>query len=641
MDLKLAMLSAANSGTSGKSGLLIALFLLIIVTGVAFVLSVGLTLNFLKATKKARHGKVNTSFKILISCSYIVAIAALVLTITCGARYFSNADSNPDPTDDQTVDNTNSGNDKTDSTGENTGNSEPETTDPTEPTYSLGDVHSTSNSNPNTWLTRWEIMADEKTVFDYQRDQSIFFGDPAVNDYSSLPGIITFRGDNYRTGASYGTANIANNTMTTIWTKNISSLAKGTGSGAWTGCGWTGQPLIVEWDKDTIQIMNIYDEKKSKEGLVEVIYATLDGHIYFYDLEDGSYTRDPINIGMAFKGAGALDPRGYPILYVGSGDKTSSGKSPRMYIISLIDGTILHEYGNSDSFALRNWIAFDSSPLVCAETDTLIWPGECGILYTFKLNTAYNKTNGTLSIDPDAPVKVRYSNNTKQTLGVESSAIIVENYLYMGDNGGLFFCIDLNTMEVVWVQDVKDDTNATPVFEWGDDGIGYIYTGSSMEFAEGHVYIYKLNASTGEIVWERKFDDVYYDLSVSGGILASPVLGKKGTELEGMIFYEISKTPGAWSGVLVALDTETGETIWQKSQNLYSWSSPVAVYADDGSAKLIVCDAGGNMFLVDPLTGETLSKISLGSNIEASPAIWYDMLVVGTRGQKVCGIKLS
>ena len=49
--------------------------------------------------------------------------------------------------------------------------------------------------------------------------------------------------------------------------------------------------------------------KKKQEALTEVIYATEDGRIYFYELETGKATRDIIDCGITFKGAGALDPR--------------------------------------------------------------------------------------------------------------------------------------------------------------------------------------------------------------------------------------------------------------------------------------------------------------------------------------------
>ena len=646
--------SAATNGASsgGGIGMLFALIALIGITVLAFIISIVLTASLAKASKKSGHGKMKGSFKILITCAYIVAILALVCTIACGVKYKA-------LTSDTTAGNDSSQTGSTGDTEESTTPSEtdgastptgsepaptetdPIETEPPEPTYSLGTVTHGDTSDPDSWIKSYDIILNDSIVDSYTRGENITFGDPTKESYFALPGIATFRGDNYRTGSSYGTANIVENTMTAVWTRKVGSIAKGSASGAWTGCGWTGQPLIVEWDEETKQIMNMYEEKKAKEGLVEVIYATLDGNIYFYDLEDGTYTRDPLYIGMAFKGAGALDPRGYPIMYVGSGDLTASGSKPRMYIINLLDCSVMYEYGNAETYNYRSWIAFDSSPLVDAETDTLIWPGESGVLYTMKLNTNYDKAAGTLSIAPSEMVKTRYTTNTSYNVGCENSAIIVENYLYFGDNGGFFFCIDLNTMEMVWVQNTLDDVNATPVFEWGEDGKGYIYTATSMENAEGSIYIYKLDAATGDIVWKVEYDEVYYDYSVSGGVLASPVLGKAGTELEGMVIYAIAKIPGAYSGKLVALDTDTGDVIWEKDQSLYSWSSPIAVYADDGSAKLIVCDAGGYIYLIDPLTGETLERISVGSNVEATPAVYNDMLVVGTRGQEVYGIKLG
>lgn len=65
--------------------------------------------------------------------------------------------------------------------------------------------------------------------------------------------------------------------------------------------------------------MNMYDWVKEEENLVEVIYACMDGNVYFLDLKTGKATRDVLQLGFTFKGAGALDPRWYPILYVGAG----------------------------------------------------------------------------------------------------------------------------------------------------------------------------------------------------------------------------------------------------------------------------------------------------------------------------------
>ena len=496
-----------------------------------------------------------------------------------------------------------------------------------------------ATSQPDQFGLTWEIAVGDQIVENYSREDPICF--EQEQDYFALPGIATFRGSNYRDTASYGTAVVENESMEIVWSHPIGSLNK------WGGCAWTGQPLVVQWDAETKAIMDtMYDSKKEKDGLVEVIYATLDGYIHFYDMEDGSLTRDPINMGMNFRGAGALDPRGYPLLYVGSG-LYLNGAAPRMFIVDLITGKIIYEYGNDDAFALRDWTAFGSSPLVDAESDTLIWTGESGVLYTIKLNTEYDQQAGTISVSPDAPVKTRYtstySREEERYLGYEASPAIVDHYLYASENGGLFQCIDLNTMDLVWAQDIKDDSNSSPVFELDGDGNGYIYTASSLHWTadghEGSVSIYKLDAQTGEIIWEYERDCVRYD-DIAGGVQCTPLIGKEGTKIGGLIIYSIGRTPSAYRGVLVALDRETGEKIWEISSGNYAWSSPVALYTDDGRAYIFLANASGVARLIDGATGEVLQTLDFGQTVEASPVVFDNMLVIGSR-EAVYGIQIS
>ena len=504
----------------------------------------------------------------------------------------------------------------------------------------------TAQTNPSNWGITWEIFDGERSVSSYQRTEPIFFGDPA--EYSSLAGITTFRGNNYRNNAAYGAANIQNKTLSVAWETPTGKLPGTT----WSGSGWTGQPLIVKWDEQTRNQMNLYPEKKAKTDLVEVIYATLEGKIYFLDLSDGSYTRDPLNVGFCFKGAGTLDPRGYPLLYVGAGD-VSGGKRPRMFIISLIDGAILFEYGDADPLSIRvdnkNWSAFDSAPLIHSETDTLIWPGESGLLYTYKLNTRYDAENGTISVSPSEPLKTRYntSRSGEETywLGYEASISIAENYLYVSENGGMFYCVDLNTMELVWAQDTKDDSNASPVFERISDEQGYVYTAPSLHWTKdtedkGAVSLFKLDALTGEIIWEKPYN-VYTQEGVSGGVQSTPLLGKPGTSLDGLIIYSISRCPKPGTGLIVALDKETGAEMWRTATDYYAWSSPVAVYDEDGTGYVVLGDSSGKMHFLDGSTGTVLNTLKLNGNVEASPAVFNDILVLGTRKEMIYGIRIG
>lgn len=518
------------------------------------------------------------------------------------------------------------------------------TPEPTPTPVGLPDFkpHSVDGTEPERLISSTAIMVDGEVVEEYESDYEINFDLP--ERYTELEGIVTFRGDNFRSGAAYGTASVSSKTLTKVWSKSTSGLSDTDGT-YWSGSGWTGQPLIVKWPEATRKnISAMYDWAREKEGLVEVIYATLDGHVYFYELTSGEYTRNPLNLGFNYKGAGALDPRGYPILYVGSGVDSVNGRS-RVKVVNLIDNSVMFEFGHNETFANRGWHMFDSSPLVSAETDQLIYPGENGILYIIHLNTKYNEQTGELSVDPDNIVKWKYNgvrSGSRYWLGVESSAAIINNYIFLADNGGNLMCLDLNTLKLVWVQDVLDDTNCSPVVDV-EDGHPYIYISTSFHYgwrsySTAEIPIFKIDAETGEIVWRTDYT-CYTVQDLSGGVQGTIAVGKN--KLSDMIFVPVARTPGASSGTLAALKKDTGEVIWEKETSMYSWSSPVDFYDADGNGYLLYCNSGFNMFLIDGKTGEQLDYMNLGGNIEASPAMYGNYAVVGTRAMRTYCIQVG
>ena len=252
----------------------------------------------------------------------------------------------------------------------------------------------TENTLPENLIQDTAIQINDEIVDSYSTDNPIDFG--YGKDYTDVEGIVTFRGNNFRESSIYGTADIVEQKFGDFWEVGTGALKAPDGE-VWTGSGWVGQPLMMTGKKEVRQHMNMYDWAKEKDELTEVIYATLDGNIYFLDLETGEKTRDPLNVGFTFKGAGALDPRGYPIMYVGSGYDSVKGKS-RVFIINLLDCEVMYTFGNADSFSKRGTLSyFDGSALVDAETDKLIYPGENGILYIYQLNTFYDEENGVLT----------------------------------------------------------------------------------------------------------------------------------------------------------------------------------------------------------------------------------------------------
>ncbi len=505
--------------------------------------------------------------------------------------------------------------------------------------------HAVESTRPERLGIKPELEVDGEPVGSYTRSEPICF--EPDEPYSQLEGIFTFRGDHLRSGGAFGTAEMPERKLEKAWETDTGKLKKSYGKGYWTGSGWTGQPLIVRLTDEQKKAESLYEEKKDKPGLTEAVYSTMDGRAYFIDIEDGSITRDCIDAAMPFKGAGALDPRGLPLAFFGPGDAGPAEDAyARALIYSTADGSRLFEYGGQDPFALRKFHGYDSSPLVDAATDTLIEPGENGILYTMKLNTSYDKETGRVSIAPTERVKLRYSTSRSSEksywLGMEDSAAIWKNYLYIADNGGNLLCIDLNTMTVVWAQDTEDDTNGSPVLAV-ENGVPYIYIATSLHWKAskrlklGRVPIFKINAITGEYVWIRRYlcNTV---AGISGGVQATAALGRGA--VKELVFFPVARTPHVRSGLLVALDRSTGREVWRYKMKRYAWSSPVLV-GGEGRETIVLGDSVGRLLLIDAATGKELDCIELGSNIEATPAVFENTIVVGTRGQKIFGVRLK
>ena len=451
--------------------------------------------------------------------------------------------------------------------------------------------------------------------------------------YTEMEGIITFRGNNLRNFASYGVSNIEEEKLEEIWDVTTSTSTWG------GGAGWTGQPVIVRWSEEIKEIMNIEEEFKSQEGFTEVIYGSLGGKVYFIDLHTGKQSREPIYIKNPIKGSISIDPREYPLLYVGDGINESGKFGYRIF--SLIDGEELYFINGIDSFAYRGWGAFDSSGIVNLNTDTLIEAGENGILHKIKLNTEFDIENKTLNISPEI-IKYRYKIKGNSHQGIENSVAIYRNLAYFGDNGGSIQCIDLTSMKPIWVLEKSDDTDSTITIEVVEN-IPYLYTGTEVDKqgTKGDALLRKINGITGEIIWMKQYEclSILGEKPNNGGALATNVIGKN--EIDNMIIFTLGRYNTLNAGLMVALDRETGEEIWTWEMPYYAWSSPVDFYNEEGKAYIVQCDSIGNMYLLEGSTGNILDKINLGANIESSPAIFEDTIVVATRGGKIFGVKIK
>ena len=529
-------------------------------------------------------------------------------------------------------------------------------------------------TDPDTLGFETDIMVNDVETQTYERTEPISFG--SGDEYTTLEGLTTFRGNNYRDTPNFGTADVTDEKLELMLAKDTSYI------GRWGGSGWTGQPLVVKWPADLREKMEtLYDTFREKEDFVEVILCSLDGRIYFMDLETGEKTRDFITFGAPTKGTASLDPRGYPILYVGQGlqsdgdDRSCNDMYFRAF--SLIDGKQLMEFGaaDRDPFAPRlNWQAYDSSALIDAGSDTLIEPGENGVIYTCKLNTSYDPDTGEITMDEN-PDKVKYRYTTPRNqeadggrYGIEGSAVTWRNYLMCVDNAGMLQCIDLNTMTLVYANDLDDDSDVTMVLEEDEENdTFYLYTGCEYdndvrELGEtAPVYARKINGMTGEVIWEKEFTAKSPSDGLDGGFLASPILGKEGTTLEGLIIYNITQMVDgdSMTSALIAFDTQNSDIAWQYDLGISNWSpsSPVPVYSTKTDAEgrtvayIVHCEYGGDVELLRADGNDCVSvdKINVSeevgsdddNNFEATPAVYNDMIVVGSRSAHIFFIKIK
>lgn len=565
-----------------------------------------------------------------LSLRMVVDLVLLLLTLLLLLAFLPDSDLDPQNTVPQTVDLAQSTHPPAETEPE-----PEETIVPFEP-------HAVDSTQPTNYLLSTEVLSNGEITTFYQAANPVYMELP--KQYAALDGIFTFRGDNFRSGSSFGTASLTSKTFGSYWTQEVSTLVAPDGN-IWTGCGWTGQPLIVTWPKETRKIMNLHDWAKTTDTLTEVIYATMDGNIYFLDLETGKQTRDPLYMGYTFKGAGSLDPRGYPVLYVGAGYASNEG-SPKAFAISLIDCSILFTFGDNDSFALRDWPCFDGAPLVDAETDQLIYPGENGVLYLIQLHTQYDEAAGTLTMEPEY-VKWRYQGARSSTasywLGMESSASIWQSHLFVADNGGYLMCLDLKTLKPVWVQDILDDTNASPTIEL-ENGHPYLYIAPSFHLGwrsndTAEVPIYKIDAETGEIIWSVSYS-CSSESGVSGGVQGTIAIGQN--SLSNLVFVPVSRTGTyADSGIMAAINKASGEVVWELETNSYSWASPTIVYTEDGDGFLIFGTLYGSLCLVDGATGTLLDTMELDGHLEATAAVYNNTVVIGARSNYIYGITLE
>jgi outer membrane protein assembly factor BamB len=409
----------------------------------------------------------------------------------------------------------------------------------------------------------------------------------------------------------------------------------------WYGAGWTGQPLLVQWPAEARAAMAFPEPFASDPDFTEVLYPVFEGLVHRLDLKTGAVTKPPIEGSCPFKGTGSVDPRGYPLLYAGQGlpDRNGQVCPWRFRVFDLIQNREVAGLEGVDRDAPRGWGAFDSSALVDAASGYLLEGGENGLIYKVDLGASFDPAAGTVAVAPK-PVKVRFKGPRSSRYGIEGSIAAYRNIFFTQDNDGVLAAWDAITLANIWARSVDDDADATILVEPRDGEVGaYLYVGNEIDHrgAGASANLRKIDALTGELLWQVDIA-AQYDEHTNGGLVASPMLGAG--QAAGLVLFNVAKTQGN-QGALLAVDRVTGDVVWRRDLANYSWSSPLGVMGEDGVQYGVFCDSAGLMHLFDPATGEDFDTVSLGGNVEATPAAFGNMIVVASYSLDIYGVKIS
>lgn len=557
---------------------------------------------------------------------------------------------------------------------EETGEPEVEATEtpaPTETPEPTPEPTSTPEPTPTPALT---AEADEKAAPGLIATTVVYNGSKKVKEFSRaakevirMPagwdyvkkvqmGVLTFRGNAFRTNGAVGTVESAD-TLQQIWEVQTGSV-RGS-SQTYYGTEWTGQPAIVQWSRQVRELSNIDESKRSVKSLKEVIVAGADGNIRFLDLEDGNMTRNSIKLGYPMRGTPSVHPGGFPYMNVGQYArkmKVKTGKiglrqynlytQKELTLVDGLDGTMHRAYNDAGSF--------ETSALIDRTSDCVVTAGTNGMLYLINLNSEFDYLVGSYKSKPSTIVMISKTKGQKNVrTAVESSIAMYDKYVYYADMDGILRCVDTDHLAPVWAVNTGDAVMAAVALDMPADEQLDLYTANMLvNRKKGSAQIRRYDALSGKEIWCTEIG-VAKDSKgkTDSGCKASPVIGEN--RLDGLVYFTVTglnddgraklNVKGDAKAALAALDKETGKIVWAYGLSDRSVSSPIAVYDGDGNGRIIQCAWDGSIIMVDGLTGELAAQITVEGNIEASPAAYNDIMVVGTTGkdtEHIYGIRI-
>ena len=454
--------------------------------------------------------------------------------------------------------------------------------------------------------------------------------DPKINSYKDLyrntPGVFAFRANAYRDADMGGRVKGTPKEIVVDWefTTDYDGRQTGSSQGWGGGSGWTGQPVYVEWPDSMIKKWQAKGTLVNDFSGKEIMVGSLASNLYFIDFATGKKSREPVYVKNPIKGSVMLDPTLNGNVYVGQG---IPNERPFGAVLVNLDEHAITDTHPEDPKAPRHWGAYDSSAIRMGQF--LFRPGENGTIYKFFIEPGKQNLHSAMSYKAGG-----------RPLGMEASMSIYKNYGFTADNSGIIVCTNLNTMKPVWVYDIGDDTDSTPVVAV-EDGVPYIYTGCEIDKTKNDSKYVKLNALDGSVVWEKTVPGKRADVGAKhfdGGFYASSLPGQGNSK--DLMFVNVVENLHGQNGKFIAMNRKTGETVYEIPLKHYAWSSPVGFLNEKDEMFILTADCSGNMYLIDAKGGTLINTLHVGNNFESSPVVSGNSAVVGSRGRSIFKVSI-
>ena len=485
---------------------------------------------------------------------------------------------------------------------------------------------------------------ETKATQEYARENKVVINDPFQYAVWDQSGVLTFRGDPFRQNAAYGTLEKSPSTLTELWKVPVEGSIKAK-SASLTGVGWPGQAIIVKWPTQLRALLGLTDAAKSKQALKEAIVGAHNGKIYFLDLVTGEATREAMTVDWPSNGSLSMQTNAAPMLAVGQhiGVLAKKTLDNGLHLLNLLTNKELTLLKGKEKLMQSNYSGFNGAPVFDKTTGTMVVGGENGLLYTMEPNADFDYVVGTLKIKPSVQKYAWLAGKQKaKNTNIDGSVAMYGAYAYFGDAAGVVQCVDVNTLTPVWAVDTGDNVDATIALDMESDSAVSLYTANTLlnQGRSGVCTIRKLDALSGKQLWAFTVPDLVYTTEAEVGCYASPVVGQ--SNLAGLVYF--TATNGTKGATLYALDKASGTVKWTLALTSPTLSSPVAVYAASGDGFIVQAEGNGKLHLVNGLTGAEVTSLQLSGSVEASPAVYRNVLVIGTTGADpsyIYGIKLE